>query len=92
LPSDFHSSNSFSKTLTILKKAFSKSSDLDEGDVDAPLLLMGLMYREVCRAVEVEEGAPTNAPDYLANSSFGIRELNRIESLINNIKLPSHWS
>ena len=89
MPSEFHSSASFTKTLSILKKVLSKSSDLDDGQIDAHLLLLGLMYREVSRAIEIEPGAPTTAPDYLINSSFGIKELNRLETLINSVQLPA---
>jgi hypothetical protein len=43
------------------------------GGIDAPLLLLGLMYREASCAMEVEPGAATDAPVHLFESSFGIK-------------------
>jgi hypothetical protein len=57
------------------------SSRLDPGNVDAPLLLLGLLYREVCRAMEVEPGDET-APSHLVNSPLGKKELDQIEKVL----------
>lgn len=56
--------------------------------IDAPLLLLGLMYREASRAMEIEPGVETNTPDQLLNSPFGFPEIEKIEKLINAVKLP----
>jgi hypothetical protein len=88
LPDFFHGSGAFKKTLSIIKKSLADPSVLDDGRVDAPLLLLGLTYREVSRAVEMEPGAPTDAPDHLKNSPFGIQEMNKIETLIDGVVLP----
>jgi hypothetical protein len=65
------------------------SSIFEGGNIDAPLLLLGLMYREVSRAVEIEPGEPTDSPDHLIQSKFGIQQLNKILSLIKSVALPS---
>lgn len=71
----------------MLKKGLLKSVGSDDGEIDAHLLLLGLMYREVSRSMEMEPGAPTKAPDHLASSPFGIKEMNKIESLLKSIHL-----
>lgn len=88
LPDKFHSSDSFKKALLILKSGL--GSALEERKIDAPLLLLGLMYREVSRSMEIEPGAPTKAPDYLIKSPFGIQEVNEIERLMDGVHLPCH--
>jgi hypothetical protein len=75
--------------MSILKKDLGDSSIINSGKIDAPLLLLGLTYREVSRSMEIEPGAPTGAPNHLAGSSFGVRELNEIEKLINSVHFPS---
>ena len=50
------------------------------GKIDAPLLLLGLMYQEAAYAMEIEPG-DTKVPVHLAGSPFGIKELNKIESI-----------
>lgn len=74
--------------MPILKKELGGSFLKDE-KVDAPLLLLGLVYREVCRSMEIEPGAPTDSPNHLVDSSFGVRELRQIDKLVNDIRLPS---
>jgi hypothetical protein len=59
------------------------------GRIDAPLLLLGLMYREASRAMEVEPGAATDVLVHLSKSPFGIKELKKIESMLNKIFLAS---
>lgn len=88
LPANFHSSDSFKNNLSILKSAL--GSGLEGGKIDAPLLLLGLMYREVSRSMEIEPGAPTKASNHLINSLFGIQEVNKIERLMDSVHLPSY--
>ena len=64
-------------------------SVLEGGKVDAPLLLSGLMYREICRAMEMEPDAPTGAPKSLINSPFGIKELKEIEAVLDNVVIDA---
>jgi hypothetical protein len=73
----------------MLKKDLADSSFLS-GKIDAPLLLLGLMYQEVSRAIEVEPDAPTKAPDHLVHSPFGVKELKRMENLLKAVHIPSH--
>lgn len=89
LPKKFHSAESFDKALSILKKELGDTSVLEGVRIDAPLLLLGLMYREVCRAMEIEPGGDTEAPDQLVNSPFGIDEMNKIETLLSEVCLPT---
>ena len=58
---------------------------LEGGKVDTPLLLSGLMYQEICHAMEMEPDAPTGAPKSLINSPFGIKELKEIEAVLDNV-------
>ena len=62
---------------------------LEGGGVDAPLLLLGLMYWEVSRSMEIEPGEALKVPVHLANSPLGIKEMNEIERLLQDIHLPS---
>ena len=75
--------------MSISKNALQDSSFLKDGKIDAPLLLLGLAYQEVSRSIEIEPGTSTEAPDHLVESPFGVRELNKIEQLINSVSLPS---
>jgi hypothetical protein len=59
------------------------------GKVDAPLLYLGLVYREVSRAVEFEPEMSSNAPSYLENSPFTIKHLDQLGKLIADIQFPS---
>lgn len=61
----------------------------ENGKIDAPLLLLGLMYREASRAMEIEPGAVAKVPVHLSESRFGIKELNKIESIFGKVCLPS---
>jgi hypothetical protein len=88
LPTEFHSSNSFDHALTILENALGDSAIFESGKIDAPLLFLGLMFREVSRSMEMEPGAETKAPAQLVNSPFGIEEMNRMEILIDSISPP----
>jgi hypothetical protein len=62
---------------------------LQNGRIDAPLLLLGMMYREASRAMEVEPGAATDVPVHLSESPFGVKELKKIESILSKICLAS---
>jgi hypothetical protein len=58
---------------------------LEAGWMDAPLLLLGLVYREVSRSLETEPG-DSSVPAHLINSPFGRKELDEVQSLINGIQ------
>jgi hypothetical protein len=88
LPPEFHTSKSFDQGISILKNDLG-NLDVMGGSIDAPLLYLGLMYREVSRAMEVEPDAPTNVPESLVNSPFGIKEVKKIETLLKSVNLPS---
>ena len=88
MPAEFHTLDSFDKSISILKKDLGDSS-IFNGKIDAPLLLLGLMYQEVFRAMEIEPDAATRAPNHLVNSPFGIKEVQKIESLLKRVSLPS---
>lgn len=75
--------------MSILKDAFGNSSVFETGKVDAPLLLLGLLFREVSRALEIEPGEPTQHPQHLVDSPLGIQEMNELEEMINAIHIPS---
>ena len=85
MPEDFHSSSSFKSALKILKADLGKSSNLKGGKVDAPLLLFGLVYREISHAMEIEPGGTNKYPPQLNNSPFGIKEVNQLEKLLDGI-------
>jgi len=87
LPSSFHVLNSFNKTLTMAKKAFVDDSVSESGNIDGPLLLVGLMFREVGRAVEAE--ADGGSPEYVINSPLGVDQLRKLENLINSVVVSS---
>jgi hypothetical protein len=80
---------SFNKALLILKDAFHDPSVFKGQNLDAPLLLLGLLFQEVWRAMEIEPGQPTSYPQQLVNSPLGIAEMQKIEEMINDVDLPS---
>jgi hypothetical protein len=88
LPVDFHSQESFDSGLSIVKKFLGDSSVFKSKKIDPALLLLGLVYREVCRSMEIEPDSPTTAPSHLRDSLFGIKELNKIETLLDAVVLP----
>ena len=49
------------------------------------MIILGLTYREVLRSMEIEPGNATNALGHLVNSTFDIKELKRIEALLNGL-------
>jgi hypothetical protein len=89
LPATFHSADSFDNALTIVQNALADSAIFESGKIDAPLLLLGLVHREVSRAFEVEPGGDANLPDHLVESSLGMDEIRKIESLLGKVHLPS---
>ena len=88
LPAKFHTPDAFFNALSIVRNDLEDSSIIN-GKIDAPLLLLGLMYREVSRAVEVEPGAITGGPRHLLNSPLGIQELEELQTLINGLEFES---
>jgi hypothetical protein len=88
LPSSFHLSKSFSNALSIVRDALGDSSIFEDGRIDAPLLLLGLMFQEVSRSIEIEPGAPTLHPQQLVDSPLGIEEMNEIEEMLDSVVLP----
>ena len=68
-----------------MKDSLCDPSVLEGRKVDTPLLLSGLMYREICHAMEMEPDAPMGAPEILINSPFGIKELKEIEAVLDNV-------
>lgn len=89
LPAQFHSPSAFKNALSVGGKALEECV-VSEGDgIEAPLLLLGLMYREAARAMEVEPGDESNVPGHLSQSTFGVKELNKIESVLGKVRL---WS
>lgn len=75
--------------MVILREDLDDSSFLKEGTIDAPLLLLGLLYREVSRAVEIEPDDERMLPPHLIESPFGILQLDQIQTLINGLKFSS---
>jgi hypothetical protein len=75
--------------LSIVEDALGDESVFEAGRLDPPLLLLGLMFREVARAMEVEPGEPSQYPQQLVDSPFGIKEMQRIEEFLNEVDLPS---
>lgn len=90
LPAEFHSDDSFQKAFSIAKEAFTDSSIVEGRNIDAPLLLLGLLFREVSRALEIEPGEPSSHPKHLVDSPLGIEEMQKIEEMINEIAIPSN--
>lgn len=89
LPAEFHSANALKKALSIGLEGLKESVLSEDGAIDAPLLLLGLMYREASRAMEIEPGAETDAPIHLSQSPFGMKELNKIEGVLGKVRLRS---
>jgi hypothetical protein len=75
--------------LSILKDVFRDSSVFKAGKVDAPLLLLGLLFREVSRVLEIEPGEPTQYPQHMVDSPLGIEEMNELEEMIDAVDIPS---
>ena len=85
MPESFHHPKSFKSALSIAKDALKDPSVIKGGKVDAPLLLLGLMYREVTRALEVEPGEPGEYPPHLITSPFGRKEIDEMVRLLNGV-------
>ena len=75
--------------LSIAKTALGDSSTFEDGKIDTVLLLVGLMYREVSRAMEIEPEEDDSSPEQLQNLKFGIQQMEKIESLIEAVVIPS---
>ena len=75
----------FDAALSTVTDHLSEESLMESGKVDAPLLLLGLIYREVSHSMEVEPGENTSTPTHLVDSSLGISELNELEKFINGL-------
>lgn len=82
LPGQIHSLRYFKTTLKLVKRDLVK---VEAENIDPPLLLLGLVYREVCRAMEAEPGEETTAPAHLINSPLGVKQLNEIEKVLNDL-------
>ena len=87
MPADFHSPDSFKTALSIAEGDLNDPSVLEGKKLDVMLLLLGLMYQEVSRIMELEPDAPSMAPLHFVHSPYGIKELQQIETLINNINI-----
>ena len=79
----------FNNALSTVTDHISDESLMESGKVDGTLLLLGLIYREVSRCMEVKPGENTTAPSHLVDSPLGIDELNQIDDLINGLVVPS---
>jgi hypothetical protein len=66
LPAEFHSASAFKKALSIGLEALKECVLSQNGRIDAPLLLLGLMYWEASRAMEVEPRAVADVPVHLS--------------------------
>jgi hypothetical protein len=86
LPEDFHSKNSVSEILAILETSLEDPSVLNGKMIDAPLLLFGLTFRELSRAMEHEDG--NMVPSYLANSCLGVKQYDRLNDILTAIRVP----
>jgi hypothetical protein len=89
LPAEFHSASALKKALLIRLEALKECVLSQNGRINAPLLLLGLMYQEASHAIKVKPGAATNVPVHLSELPFGIEELNKIESMLGKIRLAS---
>jgi hypothetical protein len=88
LPASFHSPKAFKKTLSTVTEALTNSSVFEDRTIDAPLLLLGLTFREVSRAMEIEEGEPSKHPQQLVASPLGIGEMQKIEEMLALVTVP----
>lgn len=88
MPAGFHRSKYVDGLLEIVERDLGNQKILESGKIDATLLLLGLIYREANRCMEVEPGAPSHLPQHLVDSTLGIREVKRIEKLLNGLKFP----
>lgn len=91
LPEDFHDkgvTGGFTAALTTVKQSVTGPPDVVALHIDAHLLLLGLMYREVTRSIEAEP-EDSKVPCYLRDSPLGVKELDQIVEVINSIKVPN---
>ena len=88
LPAEFHSASAFREALLIGHKGLEASVLSEGGGIDAPLLLLGLMYQEASCAMEIEP-RESNVFVHLSQSCFGVKKLNKIESILGQVHLQS---
>ena len=64
---------------------------MTSGKIDGPLLLLGLLYREVRHVIEAEPGDDSGVPSHIFNFPLGVKELDEIEGFLDevSIDLPS---
>jgi hypothetical protein len=74
--------------LATLNDSFNDSAVFEDRTIDAPLLLLGLTFREISRAMEVEDGESAKLPPQLVASTLGIREMQKIEDMLESVVLP----
>jgi hypothetical protein len=79
--------SSFSKVLNIAKEDLSDVAVVASGKIDGPLLLLGLLYREVRRSMEAEPGENSGVPSHIISSPLGVNELNEIESFLDEVSM-----
>ena len=56
--------DAFNNSLSTVTDHLSDDSLIESGKVDGPLLLLGLIYREVSHCMEVEPGENMTAPSH----------------------------
>jgi hypothetical protein len=71
--------------VTIVREDLANPAILEAGKMDAPLLLLGLMYREVARSMEIEPD-DSSSPAHLINSPLGRQEVDELQTLINGLE------
>jgi hypothetical protein len=71
--------------LSLVTEDLGDESVFSNGKIDVPLLLLGLIFREVSRSMQIEPGAESDLPQHLVDSPFGIQEMNRIEKMLDSV-------
>lgn len=74
--------------LSIFRDTLKESTVFEDRTIDAPLLLFGLAFREVSRAMEMEGRGPDKYPDHLRDSDLGVADMNRMEQMMELISVP----
>lgn len=87
MPANFHAKGVFNTALAAAQQSFIGDPNVVAVHIDAPLLLLGLMHREVTRCIETEP-EDSKVPQYLKDSPLGHKELDQIVALINNVQVP----
>ena len=81
--------NYLKNTLKFLATTLNDPQVWNGRNIDAPLLYLGLVYREVSRVVEFEPGTLSNVPSLIENSPFTNEHLDQLMKLIADIQFPS---